>query len=380
MDKPLRVLQIFASLNVGGAECRMMDVYRKIDKKKVQFDFVTLTDGEQFFESEIKSLGGSIYKIGDPRKKGIFSNIKSLIAVMKINKYIAVHAHTSYHCGVVSLAAKIAGINIRVSHSRTTDTIQTGLFSRLNIQLGKVLIRLFSTDKLCISRKSGEFLFGKRAVKNKEALVLPNAINLNEYENINVQDINLTEMVSDSLIIGHIGRFSPEKNHQLLIDIYQEFNRIKNKSKLVLVGEGVCEAKIKKTVIEKKLTESVIFTGLRRDVPFLLSIFDVLVIPSIHEGLGGIVIEAQAAGIPCVVSEALPEEIDLGLGLIKRISLNASLQEWVDEIDQSIGLKIDNRNLIRKKFREKRYTVEQEILTLLKEVYRISESPEDSYS
>lgn len=371
MSEPIKVLQVFASLNVGGAECRMMDVYRNLDKEKIQFDFITMSNGCQFFEKEIKALGGKIYNIGNPRESGIISNIKALITIMKMNDYSAVHAHTSYHCGIVSLAAKIAGIEIRISHARTTGTIQKGLLTKLNVSLGKLLMKLFTTDRLCISKDAGVYLFGEKAVMTGQVVVLPNAINLKEYEDVDSSDQELKEKLIGNVVIGHIGRFSIMKNQKFLVDIFEKLKGNKNQCKLVLVGEGPLKEEIKKEVYEKNLSDSVVLTGQRRDVPFLLSQIDVLVMPSIYEGLGGVVIEAQAAGVPCVVSEVLPDEIDLGLGIIKRVSLNAPIQEWINAILSSLNLRINDRALIRKKFEDKKYTIEQEVNYLLTNIYRI---------
>jgi glycosyltransferase EpsF len=369
MAEPIRILHVFASLNIGGAESRMMDVYRKLDRNKIQFDFITLTQGEQFFESEIRQLGGKIYRLRNPRETGIITHFKDLISVMKSCSYQAVHAHTSYHCGFVSFAAAIAGIKIRVSHARTTGTIQKGIGSHLNIILGKFLISLFSNKKLCISRDAGVFLYGEKALKNTKAIILPNAINLDEYESLDYYDENIELQVKDSYIIGHIGRFSEMKNHNFLISVFEQLAKNSEKYKLILIGDGVLKSKIQVLVNNKNLNNKVIFTGNRRDIPYLLSKIDVLVLPSIYEGLGGVVIEAQAAGVPCVISNALPKEIDLGLNLVSRVALNDSLNKWACEISSKIGKKLYNRKLIRTHFEKANYTVEKEIGFLLKEVY-----------
>jgi glycosyltransferase EpsF len=365
MSEPTRILQVFASLNVGGAECRMMDVYRILDKEKIQFDFITMSNDNQFFEKEIRSYDGRIYKIGNPRENGLFSNLRALISIMKMNNYSAVHAHTSYHCGIVSLAAKIAGIKIRISHGRTTGTIQQGLLSNMYITIGRFLIKMFTTDRLCISKDAGEYLFGKKGMLTGNASILPNAINLKEYENINSVDEDLKRNLTDSIVIGHIGRFSKMKNHQFLIDVFKQLSTFDRKYKLLLVGDGTLKEEIEKKVYEHSLNEFVIFTGQRRDVPFLLSEIDVFIMPSIYEGLGGVVIEAQAAGIPCIISDNLPKEIDLDLGLITRVSLEAPIELWVKKVAQLAGFKVKDRDLIRSKFYEKSYTVEQEVDFLL---------------
>lgn len=371
MTEPIRILQVFASLNIGGAECRMMDVYRNLDKEKVQFDFVTLTDGDQFFESEIKQLGGNVFKLKNPRETGIMKHIKDLIRVMKSHEYQAVHAHTSYHCGIVSLAALIVGIKYRVSHARTTGTIQKGIVSQINIIFGKFLIHFFSNKKLSISRDAGIFLYGEKAINIKKVNILPNAINLDEYEKIDAFDKYIESKVNGFQVIGHIGRFSEMKNHKFLIEIFKELTEEKDKYKMILIGDGVLKSDIEARISSKQLTEDVILTGNRRDIPYLLSMIDVLVMPSIYEGLGGVVIEAQAAGVPCVVSNVLPKEIDLQLNLIQRVKLDAPIQDWVNAIKEAQFKRINDREIIRKKFIEKKYTVEQEVDYLLSNIYEI---------
>lgn len=371
MSRPTRILQVFASLNIGGAECRMMDVYRKLNKDKIQFDFVTLSQGQQFFEPEIKKLGGKVYKVKNPRENGIIEHFKELITVMKSDDYHAVHAHTSYHCGFVSLAAAIVGIKHRVSHARTTGTIQRGLGTNLNIKIGKLLVSFFSNKKLCISRDAGIFLYGKKALSNEKAIVLPNAINIDEYENIEQFDESIELSVKNSYVIGHIGRFSEMKNHKFLINVFDHLTKDCEEYKLILIGDGILKAEIEAMVDNKNLRSKVIFTGNRRDIPYLLSKIDVLVIPSTYEGLGGVVIEAQAAGVPCVVSTALPYETDMKLNLIDRISLDEPIERWVKAIQNSSNRRIYDRELIRRKFIESNYTVEQEVDFLLSRIYEL---------
>ena len=160
-NSPMKVLQVFSSLNMGGAESRMMDVYRHLDTSKIQFDFVTLSDEKQFYEDEIESLGGSIHKLRSPREVGVYQHIKELRECIRNNAYSAVHAHTSYHCGIVMLASWLEHVPVRIAHARTTGSKSISKAKRLSIVLGRCLIRLFSTYRLAISKKAGEFVFGK---------------------------------------------------------------------------------------------------------------------------------------------------------------------------------------------------------------------------
>lgn len=362
MSEPVRVLQVFATLNVGGAECRMMDVFHKINRDKIQFDFLSMEDKKQYFEGEITALGGKVIKISNPRKIGIFKNIYEMVRIMRKGDYRVVHAHTSYHCGLVLLAAKIARIKIRIAHARTTGTIQKGVINRIFLCFGKLLIKICATDRLAISKKACVYLFGSECEAKRKATVLPNAINLDSYMDSKIDvDIELKKKLKGKKVIGHIGRFSEMKNQSFLIDVLEYAYKLGFDYMLVLVGDGVLKAMIQEKVHEFGLEDRVIFTGIRRDISSIIGLFDVLVIPSIYEGLGGVVIEAQAAGIPSVVSDALPEEVDIKLGLVNRISLNSPIDEWLKRIECSMGIRVIDKTLIREKFEEKQYTVEQEI-------------------
>lgn len=367
-DSPIKVLQVFSSLNMGGAESRMMDVYRHLDTTKIQFDFVTLSDEKQFFEDEIENLGGSVYKLHSPREVGVYQHIKELRECMHKNSYSAVHAHTSYHCGIVMLAAWLEHVPVRIAHARTTGSKSTSKAKRLSIVSGRWLIRLFSTHRLAISKKAGEFVFG-----NSQFEVLPNAIDVNKYQNTTEKEIDTLKrklnISGSEYVIGQIGRFDPMKNHTFTVNWFSEFIKESPESKLILVGDGQLRENIARQAQQLGVDQNVVFTGVRSDVPELIHCFDVLFFPSVFEGLGGVVIEAQAAGVPVVMSDAIPTETDMNLGLIQRISLKSDLSDWTSAV-------IDSRTIIRptfecinRNFEENKYTLSAEI-SRLSEIYR----------
>ena len=361
----VKVLQVFGSLDMGGAESRMMDVYRNIDLSEVTFDFVSLSQGKQFFEKEIYSLGGEVFKVGSPREVGLFKHIKQLRICMKKKEYNAVHAHTSYHCGIVMFAAWLERIPVRISHARTTGSKSDSKFKKLGLFFGRLLIRAFSTERFAISEEAGRFLFGKTAFE-----VIHNSIDLEKYQNITNQEVktlkNELSITESSLVIGQIGRFDPMKNHTFSIDWFEQFLKRSNNSVLVLVGDGALRGKIESIVKEKGLYNSVIFTGIRDDVPKLIHIFDVLLFPSTFEGLGGVAIEAQAAGIPVVESDTIPKEVDLGLGLVKQCSLTSGFYVWNNAVEESIQTIVPSKEEIKKKFIEKGYVLKSTIEMFMK--------------
>lgn len=349
-----RVLQVFASLDMGGAECRMMDIYRAIDRSKIDFDFVTLQLGKQYFENEISKFSCKVIKIHSPRDIGILKHIKELRKCIREGQYDAIHAHTSYHCGLVMLAAYLEKVPIRITHARTNGSIQKSFLTKLYIGFGRILINRFSTHKLAISKESGKFVFGKSKFK-----VIPNSIVLDKYIHISAEEISELKrelkINASCFVVGHIGRFDRFKNQRFVIDVFSELIKSRPNSKLVLVGDGELKSDLEVYVQELKIDDKVIFTGVRNDVPKLINSFDVLLFPSIVEGLGGVVLEAQAANIPSVVSENIPNEVDLKLGLIKKLDLISPVDDWVDALIGNFTL--SNTDDIKNSFEQRGYTI-----------------------
>lgn len=365
MEKPLRVLQVFGSLDMGGAESRMMDVYRKIDSSKISFDFVSLTKGNQYFEQEIESLSGKIYRINSPREVGIWNHIKELRNCMRKGNYDAVHAHTSYHCGMVMFAAWLENIPVRIAHARTTGTKSVSRKKSIEIAVGRFLIKRFSTNRFAISDEAGRFLFGKSSFE-----IVPNAIDFEKYQNASKKLIcdykSEFRIPENFVIIGQIGRFDIMKNHKFSVEWFEQFENKHNNYILVFVGDGTLRKDIELLVKEKGLENKVVFTGIRNDIPKLIHVFDVLLFPSTFEGLGGVAIEAQAAGVPVVESDTIPEETDLLLGLVKRCSLTHGFDEWNSAIEGSTRLTIPNEDFIKKQFYSKGYSLSSTIETFIK--------------
>lgn len=359
------VIQVFGSLGAGGAESRMMDVYRMIDHNHVQFTFICLNQAEnQFYESEIQHLGGKIYKMPSPHDIGIIQHIYDLYKLFKYLKSenaIAVHAHTLYHCGIIMLAAKIAQIPIRISHARSTASLNSNSFiQKVFIHIGKTFIHLFATHRLALNTETAEFLYGKKAIKKGKIKILPNAIDLKCFEK-NIEPTPPLDIPHNSIIIGHVGRFNAMKNHHFLIEFYDLFHQKYPNAHLVLVGGGPLKEEISQLVVNKRLDKQVHFLGLRKDVSALMSKFDIFILPSIFEGLVGSVLEAQAAGTPCLVSDSVSTSVDMGLGIVKFKNLNDPLEKWVETASKLLNNKIRCRKRITEAFKNKRFTIEQEI-------------------
>lgn len=368
MNQRIKVLQVFGSLNMGGAESRMMDVYRYMNRDECQFDFLTMTEEKQFFENEIASLGGKIIKIKSPRSCGILKHFTQLRQCIRAGNYDAVHAHTSYHCGLVMVAAWVEHIPVRISHARTTGSKQSGKMKTVFQNVGTFLVNTFSTHRLAISNEAGRYLFGK---KNFE--VVPNAINLEKYQSVDKSKVRLIAEqigIDDNLfVIGQIGRFDSMKNHKFTVRWFCHYLQENPQSLLVLVGDGILRLEIEKLVHSLGIEKSVIFTGVRSDVNFILHSFDLLFFPSLFEGLGGVVLEAQAVGIPCVESDTIPEETDLGLGLVSRCSLNDDYGVWDKAVEYCKKNKAPLRCEIKSAFDKYGYSLSS-VTNRFFEIYR----------
>ncbi len=354
----MRILQVFGHLNFCGAESRMMDIYRNINRDEIIFDFLSQTKEKGDFEPEINALGGKIIKITPPRECGIFKHIKELREVFRKGNYNAVHAHTLHQCGIIALAAYLEKVPIRIAHARNSDSSHKGLKNDLQINFGKFLIKLFATDRIAVSDVAGKFLFGKSSFK-----VIPNSIDVSKYQSISDEEIKKVReefnLSPDTKVIGHIGRFEPMKNHRFIIEWFDDFhgnvNNSKGDYKLMLIGEGSLLDEIKDLVKSKGLEDSVIFTGKRPDVPILLKIFDILILPSLFEGLPGVVLEAQASGLHSVVADTVTKEADMDLGLVDYLPLQTTA--WSDLVYQKINAIRPENDKIIKAFDNKGFSI-----------------------
>ena len=321
-EKPKRILHIVGTMNLGGQETFIMNLYRKIDRSKIQFDFVVHSKEKQFYEEEIKQLGGRIYKI-DSMSKNLFCHMKTLYHILKDNRYAIIHRHTnSSIIWFDLLVAKMAKVQKIIVHSHSSSSK-----SRIIHKICRSIMNLFIDIRLACSKEAGEWLFGKKKFE-----VIPNGIDLKKYRfnEEKREELRKQMRIEGQFVIGHIGRFSSEKNQDFLIDI---LNRIKNKKKnvvLIFIGDGEEREKIQKKAIEYEVNNEVKFLGNRKNVFELLNIFDVFAFPSIYEGLPLTLLEVQANGLNAIISSQISNEVIL-TDLVEKLPLN-NIEEWIDSI------------------------------------------------
>lgn len=336
----VRVLHVLNNLGSGGAESFVMNVYRNIDRNKVQFDFLIRSDKNNSLLAEIESMGGQIYKTpAFPQK--IFSNYRVLNSFMKEHckdyEVIHIHANALVYVKPLQLAYKY-GIPCRVIHSHNTD-------SRLKAihKFNQRRVVKWATHRFACSDLAGEWMF-----PNDNFCFIPNGIDLDRFafNEIDREEIRSKLKLTDRFVVGNVGRFTYQKNHPFIIQIFEQLHKIKPESTLLLVGEGADQQNIKKMVIEKNLTDAVVFAGATKEVQKYLSAMDCFLFPSLFEGLPVALVEAQANLLPCVISNAITKEVIVEK--VVELNLDSPVDEWVNAVLKSKRTKMSEKNGIEK--------------------------------
>ena len=337
--KPVRVLHVVTYMGRGGLETMLMNYYRRIDRDLVQFDFLTHRSFRADYDQEIERLGGRIYHL--PKLNPFSpSYLRSLDRFFREHReYKIVHSHLDCMAGIPLKYAAKNGVPVRIAHAHSSSQVKDG----------KYLFKIFFKHNI---RKYADYLFacGKNAgywmFKTDEFNVLNNAIDAEAYiYNGAVRDRVRKEwgISGKDFVLGHIGSFTPPKNHSFLVDVFADIVRIHPESVLFLVGDGRLRKNIEEKCYRKGIEQKVIFTGVREDVPDLLQAMDLFLFPSLFEGLGIAAVEAQASGLPCLISEQVPAECEKTTGLVRRMSLGAGAQKWADEAVRQIGRIRENK-------------------------------------
>ncbi len=328
MTEPIRILHVLGTVNRGGAESRIMDLYRQMDRELIQFDFLVHTDREGHFEQEITDMGGHVYRV--PRFRG--SNIRAYRKAIREFfrdhlEFRYVQGHMTSTAAIYLPIAKASGVPVTIAHARNAGVEKgvKGIATRLlRHNLAKKADYLFACSRL-----AGEAVFGRQAVLAGRTVYIPNAIDVGRFCFNSQARASLRKEwgLDGELVIGHVGRFDYQKNHEYLIRIFYEIHKLGRDARLVLLGEGAGMAAIKGKAAELGLAEKVYFLGNQRDIHKYYQVMDYFVFPSRYEGLPGTVIEAQAAGLRCLISDAIAEEARI-TDLVQMKSIEAPAAEW----------------------------------------------------
>lgn len=345
----IRVLQVVTIMNRGGLETMLMNYYRKLDKTKIQFDFMTNRLERGHYDDEIEAFGGKIYRLS-PIKPGNYNKyFKELDEFFKEHKeYKVVHSHINENSGFVLKAAKKAGIECRIAHSHLSDLkldykYPFRVYARRNLK-GNV------SDYFACSQRAGEWLFGKEISSSGKVTVLNNAVDTEKFKiNKDIRDKVRMELgIEDKKVIGHVGRFNPQKNHEFLIDVFNEVYKKDKGTVLLLIGDGYLKEKIEDKVKKLNLEQGVKFLGVREDIPELMQGMDLFLFPSQFEGLAVVMVEAQAAGLKVITSTGVTKESDI-TNNVEFIDLSKGAEYWADIVLNSDFKKRDDINLMIKK-------------------------------
>lgn len=327
MKYPIRVLQVVTYMGRGGLETMLMNYYRHIDYSKVQFDFLTHREFDGDYDKEIKELGGNVYHLSNLNPLSIDYKTSLNDFFENHPEYKIVHSHLDCMAGIPLKYAKLNNVPIRIAHAHNSNQTKDL----------KYPLKLFYKRNI---KKNANYLFacgdeaGKWMFNTDNFKVLNNAIDAKDYTfNMNIRNDKRKEfgISDDSILVGHVGRFFPQKNHEFLIDIFNQFHKDYPNSYLMLVGEGELKTSIQDKVKILGLEDYVIFTGLRSDVNELLQAMDVFLFPSLYEGLPVSIIEAQASGLPCLISDKVPIECKK-TDLVYQLNLEDSVNIWSDKV------------------------------------------------
>lgn len=329
MNFMIRVLQIGMTDNWGGIESYIMNYYRNIDKTKVQFDFVNIYNNELCFQNEIEQLGGKIYKVSSYYKHPI-KYIRELKNIIIDNNYEIIHCNMNSAVFLYPLiAAKIAKAKVIIAHSHNSSS-DKGVIKALLHNINKHFIPFFANKFFACSNKAGKWFYSSKILKSNDYYVIKNSINTNIFrfnDNIRKEKRAELKVADNTILIGHVGRFNKQKNHIFLIDVFNEYHRNNKNSKLLLVGIGPLKEKVESKVKELKLIDNVLFLEQRKDVNELMMAMDVFVLPSLYEGLPLVGVEAQAAGLPCIFSDSITDEIKISNNA-QFVSLRDNIEKW----------------------------------------------------
>ena len=324
--KPIRVLHVVTYMGRGGLETMIMNYYRHIDRTKVQFDFLVHRDFEADYDQEILSLGGKIYHLPKLNPFSISYHNALNIFFKEHPEYKIVHVHQDCLSSIALKSAKKHNIPVRIAHSHSSSQDKN-----IKLLLKKYFMKSipnYATHLFACGKEAGDWMFRGASYE-----ILRNAIDVNSFKYDFEKRNALRDKYhfKDSLVLGHVGRFNYPKNHDFLIDIFNEVQKISNNSKLLLIGTGDLESKIKEKVNQLGLMDNVIFLGNRSDVNELMQAMDVFVFPSNYEGLPVTLVEAQASGLPIFKSNNVPKQCIITPN-VHSISLDKDAQYWAKEI------------------------------------------------
>ncbi|NUQ63585.1 MAG: glycosyltransferase [Pirellulales bacterium] len=334
--KPIRIAQVVSGMVPAGLETWLMRVLRRIDRRRFRFDFITNVDQPCFFDEEILSLGSRVLRCPSPKRPWAYR--RALFHTLREQgPYDVVHSHLHHYSGFVLRVARQAGVRVRIAHCHSDTSAaqaRANLLRRLYLRTTERWIDRCATHGLAVSPAAGSALFPKWN-SDPRWRVLYCGVETDLFHSAADKEATRRELglPPESLVIGHVGTFREPKNHRFLVKVAATVMAREPRARLLLVSDGPLRAEIEAQVRRLGIADRVVFTGVVHDaVPLVRAAMDVFLFPSLWEGLPVSVIEAQAAGVPCVLSDVITSDVIVVPALVERLPLAAPIAQWADAV------------------------------------------------
>ena len=363
-DKPIRIAMIIGKWVGGGVESVIMNYYRHIDRNKIQFDFICDEDSTNIPYEEIEKLGGKVIIV--PPYQKVFKYIKELKRIFKQNNYKIVHSNINTLSVFPLYAAKKVNVPIRIAHSHSSiNKSKKELLRNIIKIILKNFSKTYATHYFACSQQAGISQFGEKTFNDGKIEIIKNAISLDDFSfNKNIRNKIREELgiKNNYLVIGHVGRFVKTKNHDLIVDIFNELYKENKNYKLMLIGQGPLQEIIKQKVKDLGIENQVIFLGQQSNTSKYYQAMDLFLFPSLYEGLGMVFVEAQVSALPSIASTEVPQEAKVS-DRAYFIGLDEPIKEWTKKIKEVIN---QERKVDTKRIKEAGYDIEIETKKLEK--------------
>lgn len=361
----MKILQVVPLLGFGGVEKMVTNYFDHIDHNEIMFDFISHSDHPEDYHKKLIDSGCKIYYLKTIGELGFSGYKKQIQQNIDIKSYDIVHVHVGHLTGVYAKVFRDLGAKKIICHAHTTKCVNYK--HSLVMPVLRYMANKYSDRRLACGIEAGKYCFGKG-----NFTLIPNGLDYKEFNDVSDEKINSLKnefCISDNdLVVGHVGHFDVPKNHKFIVDIIKQCVSENKNIKFILVGEGPLKKNIEESVRNNGSSDNVIFTGARTDVNALMHIFNIFILPSLHEGLPLVGIEAQAAGTKCLFSDTIDKTVDLGAGLAIFLPIDKGARLWTDKLFESVPTKAD-AGLILERLVKTDYEINQAAAKLV-EFYR----------
>ncbi len=343
------IAHVAGGLTTGGVEAVIYNYFSHMPLEEYELHYLTYTEPNEVEKKRFENLGFTVHTL--PRKKEHFwKAFWEVYRIFKEYRVNIVHSHMTLMSFLTSFIGMLTGVKVRIAHSHLAQ-YPTGI-KKYIYALFKVFSRITSTDWFACGVEAANYLYGEKNVKKGKVTILNNAIDLQKFQvQPEVRErIRKQYGVDGYYCVGHVGRYTEQKNHTFLIDIFEEISKVRQDARLLLIGEGPLMEPVREKIAKKGLQDKVVIAGSCSNMNEMYQAMDVMVFPSLYEGLSVALLEAQAVGLEIYVSDTVTAELDLTEG-IHYLSLKDSAKEWCDAVlkDAKVGVVHDNKKVLAEK-------------------------------